>query len=256
MTHLGNLGFTTYRILPQRNSGLLMRLRFSNTAVLLFALPDAAEASRKVVARRPGAVWRAMRALTKAKVRASGLPLLESGQLVAHQGTFGEQLSAALSAGFALGYDRIICIGNDCPDLSVNDLRTAALALAQNEIPIGPDKRGGIYLFGVQGNQFDAQALIRLPWQTEKAADALRACIESCGLQPVCLPVRVDVNQRIDATGVRVLRRGGTRLLAFIQQIVALAGQPIDYRQRPRLFLPHSDRIIGRAPPISTRHSG
>ena len=226
-----------------------MRLSSANTAVLLFALPDTIEADRKIVDRHSTAVWRAMRMLTQAKVHASGLPLLNSYQLINHQGTFGEQLSAALSASFALGYERIICIGNDCPDLSVADLRRAARALANNTLPIGADRRAGVYIAGFNRETFDAQTLAELPWQTNQLADALRNYSESRRATITELPVRADINQRIDATAVRWAGQTVSRLLASIRQaLLSVRLSPIVYR--PLVAYAASQTVLsGRAPP-------
>lgn len=201
-----------------------MPLPNESTAVLLFALPDAVEAGRKAITRQPTAVWRAMRALTQAKVQASGLPLLKSNQLIDHRGTFGEQLSAALSAAFARGYEHIICIGNDSPDLSVTDLRRASQALSRNQLPLGADRRGGVYIVGFSREQFDAQDLVQLPWQTNQLADALRGYFRDLKITFSELPVRADINQAADATLVQWTGQSVSRLLLIIRQALLVSG--------------------------------
>lgn len=236
-----------------------MRLPVTDTAVLLFALPDSIEADRKMLARhsvvrhsvvrQSSDVWRAMRALTQAKVHASGLPLLNSNRLISHQGTFGEQLSAALSATFALGYEHIICIGNDCPDLSVADLRRAARALASDTLPIGADRRGGVYMAGFSRETFDAQTLAQLPWQTHHLADALRNYSRSRRVTITELPVRADINQRVDATAVRWVGQIASRVLTSIRQaLLSVHLSPLVYR--PLVVYTASRAVLsGRAPP-------
>lgn len=222
----------------------------SATAVLLFALPDSVEAGRKTVVRQSSDVWGAMRTLTQAKVHASGLPLLNSNQLISHQGTFGEQMSAALTAAFAQGYEHIICIGNDCPDLSVADLRRAARALANDQTPIGADRRGGVYMAGFSREQFDGESLIQFPWQTNRIADALRQYADRWQATVTELPVRADVNVRVDALTVRWVGQTGSRLLTLIRQML------LSDSQRPVFFAPiHSVSLLhapvcGRAPPF------
>ncbi|GAB2595123.1 DUF2064 domain-containing protein [Spirosoma areae] len=228
-----------------------MQLPKTNTAVLLFALPDSIEASRKRVSRKSVALWRAMRALTKAKVQASGLPLLVSHGLINHQGTFGQQLSTALSVAFAQGYERIICIGNDCPDLSVTDLRRAARALSDNKSPIGADKRGGVYIIGFNRAQFDGQALAQLPWQTEHVADALRSYFGSQSITLTDLPVRADINQRVDATAVRWVGQIASRLLMTIRQALLSVIPPPVFWLPAEPALLFQKRIADRAPPAA-----
>ena len=227
-------------------------MSFANnqTAVLLFALPDSIEAGRKVVARQSRVVWQSMRALTRAKVRAAGLPLLESARLIDHQGTFGEQISAAVTAVFARGYERVICVGNDCPDLSIVDLRRAAYALATGQLPIGADQRGGVYLLSFSKAQFNPDALTHLPWQTAQLATALREYLTSHGYRPADLPTRSDINQRIDATSVRWLGQVDSRLLIIVRQTLLTLLSPFLYALVIGDSLYNPDRLSGRAPPV------
>ncbi len=228
-----------------------MPLPTPKTAVLLFALPDSIESSRKTISPKSVSLWRAMRALTRVKAHASGLPLLHSHRLIDHRGTFGEQLSSALSVAFAQGYEQIICIGNDCPDLSVPDLRRAAAALADNKLPLGADQRGGVYLAGFRREQFDADAIAQLPWQTEHLADALRNFFRSQRSTITDLPLRADINRRVDATAVRWFGQATSRLVTTIRQALLLVTLPptVSCLLLETSLRFHS-RISGRAPPF------
>ncbi len=220
------------------------------TAVLLFALPDAVEAARKPVAKQSAPVWRAMRAVNRQKVKEAGLELLESTRLIEHRGTFGEQFSAAVSAVFARGFQRVICIGNDCPDLSVADLRRAAVTLAGGQPILGADQRGGVYLVGFDRAHFETDVFSRLPWQTSRVIDALRNYFSVRGQYPIELTVHTDVNRRTDATAVRwhvpVARRWlmtlRQALLAVIMPLLLLL--PVQWAWAPVAL------FAGRAPPV------
>lgn len=228
------------------------RMNFTNTrtAVLLFALPDSVEAGRKRVAQQSEQIWRALRTVARTKVQAAGLPLLESNRLIDHQGTFGAQLSAALSAVFAEGYERVICLGNDCPDLSVTDLKRAANALHDGLSPMGPDRRGGVYLIGVNRAHFDAHGLAQLPWQTHFLADALRGYLARQGCRIFDLPVRADLNQRVDALAIGWQGRVGHRLLIIVRQALIAVCSPLLFPAPNALRLLPSVRRSGRAPPF------
>lgn len=221
------------------------------TAVLLFALPDAAESSRKTVSRHSAIVWRSMRLLAQAKVCASGLPLLQSHKLITHQGTFGEQISAALLAAFARGYEQVICVGNDCPDLAISDLRRAAASLANNKTPIGADQRGGVYLFGITRQQFDGQAIAQLPWQTGCLANALRSYLSIHPTSTTQLPIRADINQRIDATVVRWSGQAISRMATLIREALLAASLFPVTLLFVKLSVGVPRRVSGRAPPFA-----
>lgn len=195
-------------------------------------------------------VWRAMHCLTRAKVRASGLPLLESGQLITHQGTFGEQITAALSAGWAQGYDRLICIGNDCPDLSVTDLRRAAAALDNQQTPVGADRRGGVYLFGLSRAQFDADAFKNLDWHTDRLVAQIKALFTGNQSVTVHLSPKTDLNSRADAGSVRWSESGTCRLLNAVRQLCLPTAAPVFGPVASRWRLVVLPFRTGRAPPI------
>ena len=220
-----------------------------HTAILLFALPDSVQADRKTVGRSSVAVWRTMRALVRAKTHAAGLPLLESTHLIDHRGSFGEQFSVAVSAVFAQGFERVICVGNDCPDLSITDLRRATSALINGQSPIGADRRGGVYLIGFNRQQFDGNQVTQLPWQTNQLATALRHYFTLQNATSIDLPVHTDVNHRVDGTAVRGSGQVASRLLTTILQMLRLVHPPLVCPIRSGESISPPTRLSGRAPP-------
>lgn len=79
--------------------------------------------------------------------------------------TFGERLQNAMAQLFAMGYEHLIVIGNDCRSLKSSDLKQAERALGQGKMVLGPNKRGGEYLIGMSQIQFQSLAFENLPWQ-------------------------------------------------------------------------------------------
>ena len=182
------------------------------TAVLLFSLPTALDAARKGLAgpqtSRNRAFWKILRQLTTVKVRAAGLPCVRSVAVVPvpdYSASFGEQLQTAVSATLAQGYERVIVIGNDCPDLRVNDLRVAADALARGSLPVGYDRRGGVFLLGLDRRFLSVESapgvasFATLPWQTDQLGAALTEYL-GCAFGDVAglSAVRADWNERAD----------------------------------------------------------
>lgn len=230
----------------------------SNTAVLLFALPASIQAARKgltgtdVVQNQQ--LWTALDKLTAAKIKAAGLPLVRSAQLsLDYNQSFGDQLVTAVSATLARGYQRIIVISNDCPDLRVSDLQAASRAFADGTLPIGYDRRGGIFLLGLDQRFLTTShrgSFADLPWQTTRLGEAL-----SCFLRHNFGPIahlaarRADWNQRSD------VRAGAWQMGVFaplaqrVWQLVAMFA-PVLYDFR-RFFSPliTSHWAVLRAPP-------
>ena len=61
----------------------------------------------------------------------------------------GERMKNAFKKGFEDGYDRIVLIGSDLPDLTANHINKGLDALKQNEVTFGPAEDGGYYLIGL-----------------------------------------------------------------------------------------------------------
>ena len=175
-----------------------------SVAVLLFSLPATEEARRKPLADskpRSERAWQALEQLALGKIQAAGLPSFLAHELPTRpSGTFGEQLWQAAQAVLDLGYESVICVGNDCPSIRSSDLVEAARIIQSGAIPVGTDKRGGVYLTGFNRALLaNDRALTSLPWQTTNLAAALLNFLHQHGQHPVSLSTcRPDWNARCD----------------------------------------------------------
>jgi glycosyltransferase A (GT-A) superfamily protein (DUF2064 family) len=82
--------------------------------------------------------------------------------------TFGERFANSFEKLFDQGFEKIIAIGNDCPDLTAETLNNTIAELQIKEVVIGPSKDGGMYLVGLSKKTFDKEAFINLPWQKKE----------------------------------------------------------------------------------------
>lgn len=77
----------------------------------------------------------------------------------------GERMSRAFVQGFLRGFERIIAIGSDCPELDRDCLRRADAELRRADVVLGPATDGGYYLIGLRRPQ---PALFKdIAWSTE-----------------------------------------------------------------------------------------
>ena len=75
---------------------------------------------------------------------------------------FGERLDNAVST-LAAGYDRVVIVGRDCPQLDAADVVTAFASLGNEaRLVLGPDQGGGCWLIGL--NLADAAILAGVRW--------------------------------------------------------------------------------------------
>jgi uncharacterized protein len=239
-----------------------MNFQHSQTAVLLFSQAATLDAARKGLtgpqADRNRALWETLHQLTAAKISAAGLPCVFSTTLVTasnHPTSFGEQLKAAVLATLAQGYDRVIVVGNDCPDLRVTDLRAAARALTQGQLPVGYDRRGGVYLLGIDRRTAGLTAGLKLfdtlPWQTDGLGVALSDYLGHVAGSVFRLSaVRADWNERADLRAGDWMRGAFAGLSHRVWEMVVLV---VNQFALPVFFVyPPSRRTVSlRAPPVT-----
>ena len=133
----------------------------------------------------------------------SGLPCIHCDESAQHGDDFGTKLANALAAAFGLGYEQLIVIGNDCPGLSLRQIKDAAQLLQHAPMVAGRDGRGGAYLIGIQQSHFRKEDFAGLQWQTRYLLAGLRQYAPLTELQEVVN----DLNRPEDlVVAVRALR--------------------------------------------------
>jgi uncharacterized protein len=104
----------------------------------------------------------------------------------------GERMSRAFEFLFAKGYERVIIIGTDCPELSSNLLKDAYRALDQSDLVLGPAEDGGYYLMGM--NQFYPDLFVSIPWSTDQVLESSLDRAEAMGLDYDLLGILSDID--------------------------------------------------------------
>jgi len=81
----------------------------------------------------------------------------------------GERMQQAFTASFDQGYQKVIGIGSDLPDISKEIIVEAFKRLTQNDAVFGPSMDGGYYLLGM--TQMIPEIFENKPWSTEELLD-------------------------------------------------------------------------------------
>ena len=76
--------------------------------------------------------------------------------------SLGDRMSHAFKQGFEDGYDRIVLIGSDLPDITEYQINDGLQALKDNEVVFGPAEDGGYYLVGF--SKFHDFVFQNKPW--------------------------------------------------------------------------------------------
>lgn len=127
------------------------------------------------------------------------LTLKDEKHLQAQEGSnLGERLANAFAVAFGRGYDRVVAIGTDSPDLPSRYLQKAVGHLAddRDSAVFGPTEDGGYYLVGLSAPH---PSLFRdIPWSTGEVLEmSLQKCREA-GLHPELLPRWYDLDTAAD----------------------------------------------------------
>ena len=119
----------------------------------------------------------------------TGLPVFSSYGSVQQGATFGARLKHEAEKVFTKGYENLLIIGNDCPQLDSSLLEKAANLCEAGKTPLGPTEDGGIYLIGLSKSTFESLDFENLPWETSDLFCAFEALVH-----PEILPTYTDID--------------------------------------------------------------
>ncbi len=134
--------------------------------------------------------------------------------------SFGQRLENAIESLAGLGYEELVIVGRDCPELGRNDIGDAFSLLRQHRLVLGPDHRGGCYLIGIHAS--DRENLQGIRWQRNTDC---RQIFDRFRGQDVCkLAVKLDLDSLSD---VWLLFRSTSRW-AIVSELLraSLLGHP------------------------------
>ncbi len=140
-----------------------------STAILLFARTVEEESSVKKLLGKEQVNKKLHHTLndsSKKTIQRTRLPHYHINESLQVGTSFGEKMSNALKTVFSKGYNRIVVIGGDCPDLTEDEITKADRLLQENKVVLGPDTHGGSYLIGINKVDFDGASFSRLRWNS------------------------------------------------------------------------------------------
>ncbi len=118
-------------------------------------------------------------------------------------GDLGEKMHNAFSILFEEGYNQVVIIGSDCPELTTQIIEEAFEMLQQNDAVLGPANDGGYYLLGLK--KVHAELFSNIEWSTEKVLTQTLAACSFAGLSFGMLPKLIDIDTEEDLNSVQYL---------------------------------------------------
>ncbi len=198
-------------------------MRRNDTAVVLFTLSAEAEGRRKVLGTGAQTTAVFSRLIDRAQEVCESLPGVDllvaspAGQAPARGihfpqrgATFGQSLEFAVRDVFALGYRRVLLLGNDAPEINRGYLVEALARLdragaAGKGAVLGPARDGGYALLGLTR---DCEELFRrMPWGSSEVGDLTAERLDRAGFTTATMPVVGDLDDARDLACLFAQRR-------------------------------------------------
>ena len=108
------------------------------------------------------------------------------------EGDLGDRIAAAFGHAFSQEAQRVVTIGIDCPDITVDLLVSAFDQLKAQDLVLGPASDGGYYLIGLQ--QLVPELFTAMEWGTETVLAESLARAARLGVAVAQLAVLNDVD--------------------------------------------------------------
>lgn len=108
----------------------------------------------------------------------------------------GERMKNALEEVMAAGYEQLVIIGTDCPELKAHHLVRAFTLLETFQVVLGPAEDGGYYLIGMNSSfpyLFDG-----ISWSTDLVMTQTLDALHQYSLSYQLLPTLYDVDTQQD----------------------------------------------------------
>ncbi len=150
-------------------------------------------------------------------LRKLSLPIIYWDENRQCEGEFGEKIAHAVASVFECGHSHVIIVGNDCPALSEALLQRSVEAVVYDGAVLGPDARGGAYVIGLSGQNFDPDEFRSLPWCTSALYEGLSRYFDLSSV--VTLELRRDLNHFSEWSGIKLT---SIAVIKFKRHILAL----------------------------------
>lgn len=109
-------------------------------------------------------------------------------------GDLGERMQHAFEHCFSEGFEAVILVGGDIPELTGEIVSGGFAALQAGDAVIGPSHDGGYYLIGFRPETFAPEAFAGISWGTDGVLKRTCEILETGGRHPTFLPRLRDID--------------------------------------------------------------
>lgn len=187
------------------------------TALLIFARTASEESKHKTFnASKLFFEYQNRKLIELAKT--SGLPYFWIDETQQIGDNFQERFLNAIQSSLNKGFDQIISIGNDSPELNLSHINKALESLKHNDMCFGPTLDGGFYLWGVKKDNFEKKRCLQFSWKTRHLLSEVLDDFKTHSISVECIDILSDLDQREDA----LLLLKNSKLPSFLLKILNL----------------------------------
>lgn len=104
----------------------------------------------------------------------------------------GTRMKKAFATAFDEGFEKVVIIGSDCPDIKPDLLEKAFEMLEEKPVVIGPASDGGYYLLGLR--YFIPSLFLNKEWSTEQVYPQTIETLQQLGVGFEVLPELNDID--------------------------------------------------------------
>ncbi len=132
----------------------------------------------------------------------------------------GEKMSNAFKDGFLNGYDRLVLIGTDIPEISETVLRHAFDVLETKDAVIGPASDGGYYLIGFKKESFSEEIFYDMNWSTKGVFRETLRAMDKMNLKYERVQELNDVDPPEDLNALAFRIKNGTGICPHTRKMI------------------------------------
>jgi len=196
------------------------------TAVLVFANSSKEEIKHKAIA-KGNVLFSALTDHTLKTVKKSKLPYFHFSEKQQIGATFGERFINAIQAVFNKGYDQVITIGNDTPQLQASHIIKASNELRAKKFVLGASTDGGFYIMGIHKSQFNAAVFKKLAWQTSNLSKQIVRLIAISAVEIVQFKTLHDIDSLSDIKRLLARTHQIPKALLFVLLRIVTSKAPL-----------------------------
>ncbi|WP_175402859.1 DUF2064 domain-containing protein [Mangrovivirga cuniculi] len=154
-----------------------------NTAILFFSRTPKSESAVRIVHENRSKNRQVVGLLIesiKTKLISTGLPVYQYDESKQIGNNFSERLTNSIDDLFLKGYENVITVGSDSPELLNLDFSLVKSELEKGNAVLGPTQRGGTYLIAVPFKFWKKNEFSEIPWNTSRVFEALKDLYPDC----------------------------------------------------------------------------